>query len=378
MSLPVLIGEAAAEIAEMTDIIEETEWEAMQTLPPTIQAPLRDGVARGVAGVAGTATIPQAIGTAFDAFSTPKKVTKSRAFNQTPQRSHLKRSRMGRVHRRFQIPLEPHSRFSALEGRTMPFKRRPVRRKRKTYGKVRRGSRYTSKELKVGLASSRIARNQRSQGSYKVIKKLTEGITPTVREGGSTLTTILRNAGSKTVPNSLFGFSWHFRLDQFPNYADYVDIYQWYKILYVKVHFYPLNNSHPSLIQSTATNPIVKSSLTSTSNLTATQAPEIVLAKDHLTDALFASQAEAMGHAGSIYHCFNNGNDLSVFVAPKPTGLIGPSGSEVIYEVPNSRWITTSNVTLPHYGLRAYMTSEDGNQVRVIMEMAVAFKHPKV
>lgn len=225
--------------------------------------------------------------------------------------------------------------------------------------------------------ASTIATSSKHRGKIAVIKKLMRGVTPTLQETGGSLTHILSNPNLKTTPDGQGAFSWAFQLDQFPNYADYTDVYQWYKILGVKIHFYPLNNGYPAVNRSSATYPAINRSVDGT-GVSTSGATQLILAPDHQTQALFATETEAMSHAGAIHHVFNDSNELTMYVAPKPTGLLGPAGSEVVYEVPNTHWITTNTVNLPHFGVRGYMVAYDASSIKVVMEMKVAFKQQKV
>lgn len=261
----------------------------------------------------------------------------------------------------------------------MPRTTRKGKAKRKSYRTGpygRRSARRISTGIRAGVSSSVLATASRHKGKNVIIKKLARGPNPTTQEGGGSLTHFLRNGLGKTSPNGNFGFSYNFQLSQFPNYTQYTAIYQWYKILWVKLHFYPLNNSHPSLIEGDATNPIKGSVNTGTAPWSSL-APQLIVAPDHQSEALFGSEGEAMEHDGAIHHVFNDGNEFSVYLSPKPTGLVGSAGSEVTYLTPAAKWITTSSATVPHYGLRCFAYMNDGTNVKVVMEMKVAFRGNK-
>jgi len=258
------------------------------------------------------------------------------------------------------------------------------KRKRTTLrGRKRRGiPRMVRPRRNYGIgrvSSSRLATGSSMKSSgIVVINKLFKGFAPTAYTPGQTLTDVMTNIGSRTTPDGSFSSCYHWTLANFPNYADYTDIYQWYKILFVKVHYYPLNNSYPGLHEGTATNPIEGLTATGGTNYVTCKAPSITYAKDDQVDTYFTTESIAMQHHGAQYHQFNDGNDLTIYVTPKPTGLLGTAGSEAVYQHPKPQWISTSESSVKHFGLRTFWQCVDGASVRVIMEMKVAFKEPKI
>lgn len=264
-------------------------------------------------------------------------------------------------------------------GRTMPGKRKRTTlraRRRRPFPRMVRPRRNYG----VGrVSSSRLATGTSLKNSgIVVINKLFKGFAPTDYTPGSTLTDVMTNIGSRTTPDGSFSTGYNWTLSDFPNYADYVDIYQWYKILNVKVHYYPMNNSYPGLHEGTATNPIEGVSASGGTNYVTCKAPSITYAKDDQVSTYFTAESIAMQHHGAQYHQFNDGNDLTVYVVPKPTGLLGTAGTEAVYQHPKPQWISTSESSVKHFGLRTFWQCVDGCSVRVIMEMKVAFKEPKI
>ncbi len=269
--------------------------------------------------------------------------------------------------------------FPDMPGYKRKTNRKPYSGRRKgNYVAKRNKRRRISTGAAVGVASSRIASASRHNGKrIVVLKKLAQGPTPTTREGGSSMSNEIRNYGSKTTPDGEQSFGYSFSLSQFPSYSNFTGIYQWYKILWVKLHFYPLQTTWPALSASTATNPIIGREFDDTAGLACCVAPTICVAPDHQSDALFSSLNNAMEHDGAKLHVFNDTNEFSVFLSPKPTGLVGSAGSEVVYLTPENKWITTSSATVPHYGLRCYVKMQDAVSVQVYMEMKVAFRGNK-
>lgn len=271
------------------------------------------------------------------------------------------------------------SRPTTTSKKKMP-RRQPARRKR-LVGRGRK-PKYTRRRISTGgmgriVRSSALAQASAVGGSIKVVRKLLRGINPTAMESGGALTSFITNDNGKTTPNGNFAFSYEWTLENFPDYTLYTGAYQWYKILWVKVHFYPLQNSHPALRVSSATNPIIGYSNNEDPGTVASHAPQLIVAPDKQGAAIFSSESDALQHAGAIHHVFNNGNDLSIHVAPQPTGLLGTAGSEAIYEIKGNKWISTGVTNVPHYGVRCHMVMPSGPQIKVMMEMKVAFKHPK-
>lgn len=174
-------------------------------------------------------------------------------------------------------------------------------------GKRKRGKRYkrplprsVRPKHMATTTSSRQAKGSTSRGRITVVNKLMTGITPTDKPGGCTLTDKITVIGSETTPNGGFGLGWNFKLTDFPNYADYTDVYQWYKILFVKIHFYPLNNTYPGFQTTSAGIPALTAA--GGTNYRSCEAPQVVYAKDDQSSAEFTTEVVAMQHAGaSLY-----------------------------------------------------------------------------
>lgn len=262
------------------------------------------------------------------------------------------------------------------------FKNMPKVSRIKQKRRARRSAPYARRRRRIntgaaaGAAMSRIATGSRHIGKNVIIKKMAYAPTPTTSEPGAALTHILTNVNSATTPDGGYSFSYAFKLSQFPNYANYIAMYQWYKILWVKLHFYPMNNSYPGLNRGTSTFPVEEQESDGTGKISS-GAPLLIVAPDHSSDAIFTNSTEAMEHDGAKLHMFNDGNDFSVFLSPKPTGLVGSAGSEVVYLTPANKWITTTSAEVPHYGLRCRMEQNDHSAIKVIMEMKVAFRGNK-
>ena len=217
-----------------------------------------------------------------------------------------------------------------------------------------------------------LARGAPAHKTETVVKRLQNSPVPTEGETGHTLSDIIQNsrlraAGSR---NGTGSFGYAFKLDQLFNYTEYTGAYQWYKILKVRLVFYPAQNNYRADDNTTWT--------ADASGSQFARAPFLVLAPDSSSDAKFTSLNEAQAHAGSVVHCFNDGSDFAITLSPKPTSLHGSSGSEVQTLGVQRPWISTDSPTVEHYGLRCYADQfGDSSYMRVKMEMTVAFKGVK-
>lgn len=367
---------AAIDAADEEFIVENpTIQRSRRPFYQTPPRPTRGQVIRGAVGVgnlAGALALPAII----NSFKTPEQPRTSRISQFTAPRSMHRRINTGGRNARAPRTASAVPYFSfanSTRGRTMP-----------ALGKRKRSKRYRRplpRRVRPRLGrtrSSHVANGPSRSQKITVVNKLFKGKAPTNATAGNSLTDVMTNIGSRTTPDGTFAVSYSWSLTDFPNYADYIDIYQWYKILFVKVHYYPLNNSYPGLIESSATNPIEGLISTGGTNYRSCAAPSVVFAKDDAGASAFTTEEIAMQHAGSQYHQFNDGSDLTVFIAPKPTGLLGTAGAEVVYQHKQPQWITTSETGVQHFGLKTFWKMPDGSGVRVIMEMKVAFKEPKM
>lgn len=213
-----------------------------------------------------------------------------------------------------------------------------------------------------------------SQKPITVLKRVCTAPAPTSNEGGATFVAgRIRNSTSKTSPNGSFGVGWAFYLNQMFQYAEYVNTYQWYKILYVKLYFYPSANAIPAIASSNGAQ-----SINGTGTIVG-MAPHMCLAPDRSSSTKFSSMNEAMAHAGAVFHVFNDpGKEFSYYCTPKPTSLVGSAGSEIQTMGTENPWISTANASVPYYGLRGFFENfNDHSWLDVKMEMKVAFKGVK-
>lgn len=212
-----------------------------------------------------------------------------------------------------------------------------------------------------------LARASPAHKTQTVVKRLQNAPSATTVETGGSVSSFIQNAGSKTTPDGQFAFSYAFKLDQMYNYSEFTTAYQWYKILGVKLIFYPAQNSYRADDGTTFTS--------SASGTIFARAPFLIVAPDSSSDALFGSANEASAHAGAVMHCFNDGADFSVYCNPKPTSLVGSAGSEVQTLGTERPWISTASATVKHYGLRCFADQfGDSSLIRAKAIYTVAFK----
>lgn len=278
------------------------------------------------------------------------------------KRSHSKkRSKMPRVHRHIGQPIRQGTR-----ARTKAVKKIQSAARKMIYGKRRRA---------YDTPSTAIASTTPSHlKAITMLKRVCTAPAPTSNEAGATFEAgRIRNSKSKTSPNGSFGVGWEFQLDQLFNYTEYTNTYQWYKILYVKLYFYPSANN---IIAADAA--LANQHIDGNGSIIG-MAPHICLAPDRSTGVKFFSMNEAMSHAGAVFHVFNDpGKELTYYCTPKPTSLIGSAGNEVQTIGSENPWVSTQNATVPYYGLRGYFENfNDHMWLDVKMEMKVAFKGVK-
>ncbi len=391
--------EGLIEALNFTDVLDETVAAEWAEATPGLRQPTFGEIARGVPA---TAVIAEGIAlpAELNAFKTPSP-KKPRPMDATLSEGTHKRHRptrgeavtpprfsfggptqpfMPRVHRSINTGHHSLYRFPQRRYNYMPTVRRYTpRRGRSALRKPRNA--YTRRRIPrpmrtVAKIGDTLARGSSHNNRIVVIKRLQRAPNPTTQEGGGALTSRIMNATSATTKDGQFGFSYNFNLAQMTSYTDFTAMYQWYKLLWVKVHFVPLQGAVPALIQGTATNPILDVTEDG-SNTPLGQAGELVLAPDRTSEALFSSVQIAMAHDGAVLHTFNDNKELSIFLQPRALGLVGAAGSEVATENAGPRWITTSDATVKHYGLRCFATMQDNASYRVNMEMKFAFKGPK-
>jgi len=249
-----------------------------------------------------------------------------------------------------------------------PSASRGYKRKRYSRKKYPRKSRLgTGRTTK-----SRILTTNHRRGKHHQVQKMMPGIAPAVFETGGTMSDLITATTLKGTPNGEGGFSYTWKGSNYTNMTEMVKFYQYYKILGVTVVFYPEQNVYNAGRTDASDN-----SFTAATTLKAV-APQLIVAVDRTTSALFASTSEAMNHEGAKLHVFNGPEEFSISLVPTPLTTTGPVGATVT--VPGrSTWIPTTNIEVEHFGLRCFL-SRFGNFVslRVVMQIKVEFKDLKL
>lgn len=239
----------------------------------------------------------------------------------------------------------------------------------RSYGKVRRRRRSRKPLRKRSTAVRNLKTGTSKSGAHAhVVRKAFPGVVPTTTNTGASFSAgNIQNSVLRTTPDGTGSFGWKFTLQDFPSYTSFTGIYQFYKILYVKIMFVPEQNSWLSGRTDATTVAYTTTALKTTS-------PFMVVAPDPMSDAVFSTITDALEHDGSSTHAFNNGDEWVVYLEPTIIHVEGETGST--YNVPGKKtWLPTSNTTAPHYGLRAYLDKIDQyTSFRTVMEMKVAFK----
>ncbi len=209
-------------------------------------------------------------------------------------------------------------------------------------------------------------------GRNHIISKIVDMIVPTGVEVGNTVGRTVTNKRLKTTADGFGGMGWTYKLSDFPAYADYQKIYQYYKILWVKVTFMPMQTIFGGYTIGAS------SDQTNVTTVRLQQPAHMVIAPDMSSDAPFTTFANATSHDKSTFVVFNGPEEYTAYVAPAPLAVEGDSGSEI--NVPgNQIWIPTDSDAVKHYGLRCYFRNLDQySQVYIVHEMKVAFRGLKV
>jgi hypothetical protein len=176
------------------------------------------------------------------------------------------------------------------------------------------------------------------------------------------------------------GFGYFFKLSHFTNYTDFTNMYRFYKILWVKLIFYPETNTHISAKANegvgNTTQAYALVDYTDGVVHRVGQAPSICYAPDQTTASGFSEFNVAMAHDNAKFHMFNDSRELSVWLVPTIKDKVGASNSSTGPARP--QWISTAHPDEEHYGLRCLGEGfHTANHLRVTCTMKVAFKDLK-
>lgn len=127
--------------------------------------------------------------------------------------------------------------------------------------------------------------------------------------------------------------SWYFTLSQLPNYTEFTDLFDQYRIVGIRALFMPRLNMQSNSQQVAAF----------------TEIPPIHTAVDTDDASNFASYSEALQHANLKTH--NQFRPFSVFFRPK-ISTAAYSGAFTSYTANTSPWIDCSSPGVQYYGLK--------------------------
>jgi hypothetical protein len=251
-------------------------------------------------------------------------------------------------------------------------KRTKVSRRRRKHSRtnaVKSFNSYTSASALSGSSSR--------SSKYSILSRtyLPEAI---ALQGGGTLTGAINNDFLNNSTGA-GGYGYKFNLADFTNYTDFTAMYRFYKILWVKVIFYPEQNCHVAAKANEGTAATMAYDQVAYADGTSTRtgrAPTICYAPDQTSSDGFSSFEVAMAHDRAKFHMFNDSRELSVFLVPTIRDKVGATSGSTGPAKP--KWISTEYPNEEHYGLRCYSEGfHNSNFVKVLCTMKVAFRDLK-
>lgn len=136
---------------------------------------------------------------------------------------------------------------------------------------------------------------------------------------------------------SLGGGSNGFRLSDLPNYTEFVNLFDQYKIQKIDLQFIPS----------------WEGSNKSTSALADVCLPTLVTVEDHNDSALLTSRADYQQYKTYKETILTAQRPITITVRPKPAMAIFGGGVFSSYAQPNDGiWLDTGSYTVDHYGLK--------------------------
>lgn len=236
----------------------------------------------------------------------------------------------------------------------------------------RKGNTNAVKSFRTSTRSAAIAGSYRSKGKIQVVSR-----TMVPRAQG------LQTADLKTsLTNDVFNngsgfgnFGYNFKLSDFTNYTDFTAMYRFYKILWVKLYFYPEQNTYVAANSGT-NDSYGQLDYTDAAQKRTGRSPCIACAPDQTSSDGFGSFDIAMSHDKSRFHMFNDSKELMVYLVPTISDKVGVASASTSEAKP--MWISTDHPDELHYGLRCFAEGFSNNvYIKVIMTMKVAFKDLK-
>lgn len=197
-------------------------------------------------------------------------------------------------------------------------------------------------------------------------------------QGGGEFNTKITNDFLNNADGS-GGFGINFKLSDWTSYTDFTAMYRFYKIMWVKLVFYPEQNCHVAARANTgtaATQAYPGVDFTDNATTTTGISPSLSYAPDQTNSTGFSSFAVAMAHDKARYHMFNDSKELVVFMVPTILDKVGSASS--VDGPAKARWLSTDHPDEAHYGLRCWGENfHNSISLKVLCTMKVAWKHLK-
>lgn len=254
-----------------------------------------------------------------------------------------------------------------------PRSRAPARARTRTRaGKVNRMRRAPRRPIVARVHRNYISGGGNTMRQIRVVKRLQ---VPRGTSAASRKNLQILDFDQPTVGTSEYAFHYEFSLNDMYDDASFKAIYQYYKILGVRVIFYPLQNAHLAAAQSNSTNPI--RSIVASATATSGSAPRIVVAPDAVSVTDFSNESDALAHDNSRFHVFNDGSEFSIWTSPKPLDIVGREGVLTSKAPGRSQWLPTDSdgAAVLHRGIRGYVSNlHSAIQMRVMWEFKIAFR----
>lgn len=277
------------------------------------------------------------------------------------------------VRRRFDQPNNNMVRLSVVR---RPSSRAPYRsRTRARYARRRyRRPNYRRSRPKARINRSMIGSSGNTMNQIRVVKRLQEP--KGVVSNSSNLKNLkILDFDQPDPSNAAYAFHYEFTLNDLYGDDALKAIYQYYKILGVKLIFYPLQNAHPGMSQSNSTNPV--RAIDSAATITTGSAPRIILAKDLSSVTNFSNENDALAHDDAKLHVFNDGNEFSYYCSPRPLDVVGREGVISSNAPGKQQWLSTdaSGAAIGHRGVRCWAANmHSAIQIKVLWEFSIAFR----
>jgi hypothetical protein len=248
---------------------------------------------------------------------------------------------------------------------------------KRTKASRRRKGKTPVSSFKTYTGSSVLSGSSRGKGKITIVSRTFVPRSKALTGGGEFNTKITNDFLNNA--DGTGGFGMNFKLSDFTQYTDFTAIYRYYKILWVKLVFYPEQNCHVACrVNSGTAATQAFPALDFTDNATAWTglSPSLSYAPDQTNSTGFSTFDVAMAHDRAKYHMFNDSKELVVFFTPTIKDKVGATSA--IDGPSKPQWISTDHADEEHYGLRCWGENfHNSNSLKVLCTMKVAWKHLK-